>query len=201
MPYIICKGCNKRIYQSPYESKYFYSNFCNDCNVQQLQAEMDNEKEENDDTIAIQKSCKYHVVKDENCEECKNNDNFKFRYIRKRIRRTDNDNDYLDSTYCEYTKTDYETMIQRRLVLKNRQQQLKIDLARTNDEIKELDIKIAIAKKEQYLRKKLRRETRELLPSLQKVKENADKVRENILDSLDITNLINENDNKDNNNN
>ena len=200
MPYVNCKGCNKRIYQSPYESKYFYSYFCNDCNVQQIQDAIDNEKCERDDTITIQTQCKYHKIKDENCKECKRNENLKFNLSRKRLMRTDNDEDYLDSTYCEYTKTDYETMIQRRLVLKNRAQQLKIDLARTNDEIKELDIKIAIAKKEQFLRKKLRRETRELLPALQEVKNNADKVRENILDSLDITNLINENDNNDKNN-
>ena len=166
MPYINCKSCNKRIYQSPYESKYFYSNFCNNCVMQQLEENV---------------HCPNHETYIENCPTCK-------MYNDQKLKRTDREDDYLDSTRCEYTQTEYEEMVRRRTELKNKHQELKIKMAKLNEEIRELDIKIAVATQEQRIRKKIRRETRELIPSLKQVQENAEKIKKNILNELDNDN-------------
>lgn len=166
-----CKFCNKKINYSKYEQKYDYYNYCFDCIYNMVQQG--------------QWSCVQHKFKKENCEDCNRSENEKWdnrkRFgNRKRLWRTDNDEDYLDSTRCEYTKTEYNTLIQRRLLLKSRIQQLKIDIARSNDELKEVEMKIAVAEKEQELRKKLRRETRELIPTLTQVQKKADEIQRNI---------------------
>ena len=49
-----------------------------------------------------------------------------------------------------------------------------------NTKIQDLRCKLAVAKEEQDLRKKLRRETRELIPSLKSVHDNANNVFKNI---------------------
>lgn len=161
-----CKNCNKKTNYSKYEQKYEYYYYCFDCIYNMVQQG--------------QWSCIQHKNKQDNCEDCKNNCINK-RVNRKRgLWRTDNDEDYLDSTRCEYTKTEYQTLVQRRLVLKSRIQQLKIDIARSNDELKNIETKIAVAEKEQELRKKLRRETRELIPTLNQVQKKANEIQKNI---------------------
>lgn len=129
------------------------------------------------------KCSKHGFVKNEDCPVCEEIHSKKFTDKtgrRRKFTKDEDDEDYLDSTRCEFSKTEYQTMKTRRLVLKNRQQQLKIDLCKCNEELHELDRKIAIADKEQELRKKIRRETRELIPSLVQVQNKAKEIKKNI---------------------
>lgn len=164
MVFTYCNSCYKKIYYSIYEQDYKYTHYCFDCLYLMVQEG--------------KRSCIQHQFKTEGCKDCQKQDNLKWN--RKRLWRTDNEEDYLDSTACEYSKTEYDTMKTRLLVLKNRHQQLKIDLCKCNEEMKDLEKKIAIADKEQEIRKKLRRETRELIPSLINVQEKAKEIKKNI---------------------
>lgn len=102
---------------------------------------------------------------------------------KRKLERTDNEEEYLDSTKCEYTRSEYDKLKSEQLKLRNHLQQLKVAIGKTNDKLKEIDIKLAIAQKEQEIRRKIRRETRVLIPALEEVKKNVNQVRTNILNT------------------
>lgn len=108
--------------------------------------------------------------------------------------RTDNEEDYLDSTYCEYSQEEVEGMKQAKSIYLMRISKIREEIKEKYGEINKLDEKInrintklAVAEREQHLRKKLRRETRLLLPNLQNVQKNIDSVQKNLLSTLHTT--------------
>ena len=107
------------------------------------------------------------------------------------LRRTDNEEDYLDSTRCEYSKTEVEEMkvqlqqtMFRKSNLKQTIRKLYDNINQCDEKIEKLKCKLAIAEREQQLRKKLRRETRELIPTLENVQKQTTNVYRNINELL-----------------
>lgn len=106
---------------------------------------------------------------------------------RKRLRNTDNEEEYLDSTRCKYSQSEVNFMKTQLRDCEFKLQDLKSKIRQhygeiniINTKIQDLRCKLAVAKEEQDLRKKLRRETRELIPSLKSVHDNANNVFKNI---------------------
>lgn len=113
------------------------------------------------------------------------------KYTPKKLVRTDNDEDYLDSTYCEYSQEEVEGMRQAKSIYLMRISKIREEIREKYGEINKLESKInrintrlAVAEREQHLRKKLRRETRLLLPNLKNVQRNIDNVQKNLLSTL-----------------
>lgn len=120
-----------------------------------------------------------------------------FNERKRKLERTDNEEEYLDSSKCEYTRSEYDKLKSEQLKLRNHLQQLKVAIGKTNDKLKEIDIKLAIAQKEQEIRRKIRRETRVLIPALEEVKKNVNQVRTNILNTTTSENVKEEDEDSD----
>lgn len=161
MSYKTCNNCKKRYYKSPFDENYWYSDYCNTC--------------------ATDISDKLSDMVEKHMMEKQGKLNFNER--KRKLERTDNEEDYLDSSKCEYTRSEYDKLKSEQLKLRNYLQQLKVAIGKTNDKLKEIDIKLAIAQKEQEIRRKIRRETRVLIPALEEVKKNVNQVRTNILNT------------------
>ena len=116
---------------------------------------------------------------------------------KRKLERMDKEEDYLDSSKCEYTRSEYDKLKSEQLKLRNHLQQLKVAIGKTNDKLKEIDIKLAIAQKEQEIRRKIRRETRVLIPALEEVKKNVNQVRTNILNTTTSENIKEEDEDSD----
>jgi predicted nuclease with TOPRIM domain len=178
MVYKYCKKCGKRYYKSPYDrSKYRI--YCNPCGIKVFEEE-EEAKEEQKMVQFNEATTSYSTMS----TGCRN------------LRRTDNEEDYLDSTRCEYSKTEVEEMklqlqqlMFRKSNLKQTIRKLYDNINQCDEKIEKLKCKLAIAEREQQLRKKLRRETRELIPTL----ENVQKQTTNVYRS--INDLLNEDDN------
>lgn len=185
MVYKNCKKCGKRYYKSPYDkSKYRF--YCGICGIKTFEEEFEenrrsyyNKKQEEDKMVQENQSLNgTHDVAtmSTGCRE---------------LRRTDNEDDYLDSTRCEYSKSEVEEMkIQlqqtmfRKSNLKQTIRKLYDNINQCDEKIEKLKCKLAIAEREQQLRKKLRRETRELIPTLENVRKQTTNVYRNINDLL-----------------
>ena len=179
MVYRNCRKCGKRYYKSPYDkSKYRF--YCGTCGIKVFEEEFEenrrvyyNKKQEEDKMVQETHDV---ATMSTGCRE---------------LRRTDNDDDYLDSTRCEYSKTEVEEMKVQLQQLMFRKSNLKQTIRKLYDNINQCDEKIekikcklAIAEREQQLRKKLRRETRELIPTLENVRKQTTNVYRNINDLL-----------------
>ena len=152
-----CLKCKKRYFRSVYDKNQPYSVYCNQCNVNEIINEMERPYQQQQQQKQLQR--------------------------KRKLERTDNEKEYLDSSKCEYTKSEYDQLKSEQLKLRNHLHDLKIAIGKTNDKLKEIDIKLAIAQREQYIRRKLRRETRILIPALEEVKKNVNQVRTNILNT------------------
>lgn len=159
MTYINCKGCNKRFYKSPY-FKGKYSQYCNQCGSIQLN------KDKSNDVQYMSTGCRKLV-------------------------RTDTEEEYLDSTYCEYSQEEVKAMRGAKSLYSMKISKLRDEIKekyseihRLEEKINKINTKIAVAEREQHLRKKLRRETRLLLPSLETVNRNVNNVKKNLLSTL-----------------
>lgn len=160
MPYINCKNCNKRFYKSQYFKGKYYE-YCNQCG---------SEKFERDQA------------------------SMSTGFGRKLVR-TDTDSEYLDSTRCEYTQEEVKVMkgakdlyLMKISKLREEIKEKYQEINRLESKINKINTKVAVAEREQHLRKKLRRETRLLLPSLQNVAKNIGNVQNNLLSTLSNSN-------------
>lgn len=184
MVYKNCKKCGRRYYKSPYDkSKYRF--YCGICGIQTYQDDIEfkeqeiNKSKEKSEKMVQQEKMGFPekvAVMSTGCRE---------------LRRTDDEDDYLDSTRCEYSKTEVEEMkIQlqqtmfRKSNLKQTIRKLYDNINQCDEKIEKLKCKLAIAEREQQLRKKLRRETRELIPTLENVRKQTTNVYRNINDLL-----------------
>lgn len=169
MTYKRCKSCKKLFLQSPYD-KSKYRIYCNGCGVDIMTQDIRETERRVTAVPGMSTGCR-------------------------ELKRTDDEDCYLDSTRCEYTRTEVEEMkskLQEQLLRKSN---LKLTIRKLYDninacdeKIQDLNCKLAIAQREQHLRKKLRRETRELIPSLETVQKETTSVYRN------INELLNEND-------
>lgn len=174
MVYKTCKKCGKRYYKSPYDrSKYRI--YCNSCGISVFEEEFEENRKMVQENQSLNGTHSVATMST-GCRE---------------LRRTDNDDDYLDSTRCEYSKTEVEEMKVQLQQLMFRKSNLKQTIRKLYDNINQCDEKIekikcklAIAEREQQLRKKLRRETRELIPTLENVQKQTTNVYRNINDLL-----------------
>lgn len=113
----------------------------------------------------------------------------------RKLVRTDNEEEYLDSTYCEYSQEEVAAMrgakslyLMKISKLRDEIKEKYSEIHRLEDKINKINTKIAVAEREQHLRKKLRRETRLLLPSLEAVSRNVNNVQKNLLSTLNNNN-------------
>lgn len=109
----------------------------------------------------------------------------------RKLVRTDTDSEYLDSTRCEYTQEEVKVMkgakelyLMKISKLREEIKEKYQEINRLENKISKINTKVAVAEREQHLRKKLRRETRLLLPSLQNVAKNIGNVQNNLLSTL-----------------
>lgn len=113
----------------------------------------------------------------------------------RKLVRTDTDSEYLDSTRCEYTQEEVKVMkgakelyMMKISKLREEIKEKYQEINRLESKINKINTKVAVAEREQHLRKKLRRETRLLLPSLQNVAKNIGNVQNNLLSTLSNSN-------------
>lgn len=177
MGFRTCKKCGKRYYQSRFDLTE-YRFYCNLCGFNLFQRS-ERAKEEAEKMVQF---------KDITTSSSNTTTNTEVRTLK----RTDNDEDYLDSTRCEYSKTEVEEMKNQLQQLMFKKSNIKQTIRKLYDNINTCDEKIekikcklAIAEREQHLRKKLRRETRELIPTLENVQKQTTNVYKNINDLLD----------------
>lgn len=185
MVYRRCNNCGKRYYKSPYDkSKYRF--YCGICGVQRCELDI-KEKEQQVKLEEKQET----MVKLQNDGPVSKDAFATMSTGCRELRRTDSDDDYLDSTRCEYSKTEVEEMkvqlqqtMFRKSNLKQTIRKLYDNINQCDEKIEKLKCKLAIAEREQQLRKKLRRETRELIPTLENVRKQTTNVYRNINDLL-----------------
>lgn len=175
MVYKNCKNCGKKYYKSPYDKgRYqFYCSICGFKKFEQDQKEM--VKQQQMGFPASEAKTNVGTISNSFCG----------------LRRTDNEEDYLDSTRCEYSKTEVEEMkielqqlMFRKANLKQTIRKLYDNINSCDEKIEKIKCKLSVAEHEQQLRKKLRRETRELIPSLESIEKNTKTVYRNINELL-----------------
>ena len=188
MAFRTCRECGKRYYRSRFDTSE-YRFYCNLCGFNLFQRS-ERAKEEAEKMVQFD---------DTTASSSDNDKKMGFPTTTAKpggkittLKRTDNDEDYLDSTRCEYSKTEVEEMKTQLQQLMFRKSNIKQTIRKLYDninicdeKIEKIKCKLAIADREQHLRKKLRRETRELIPTLENVQKQTTTVYKNINDLLD----------------
>ena len=193
MVYKTCKKCGKRYYRSSFD-KSKYKIYCGICGVQVYQEELEKKEEQLERIKKQQEKSEFYYHKEDKSEKMVQQELIDVPTMStgcRELKRTDNDDDYLDSTRCEYSKNEVEEMkIQlqqtmfRKSNLKQTIRKLYDNINQCDEKIEKLKCKLAIAEREQQLRNKLRRETRELIPTLENVRKQTTNVYRNINDLL-----------------
>lgn len=182
MVYKRCIECGRLFASSTYD-RIPFKHYCMNCGFQIFQAVGKELLKERKDKLEEDKTTELYTSEDSSSSESN--------MERKRLRNTDNEEDYLDSTRCKYTETEVKRMKTELKDSEFRLQNIKAQIRRhyseinlVNEKIQDLKCKLAIANEEQEMRRRLRRETRELIPSLKSVHDNANNVYKNINELL-----------------